>query len=175
MVNRTSGQEAVTLVAQSMAGFSAPLACDRLDVHRIVLVNAMVPRPGETPGEWWSSTGQAQARADRAQADGRVLSAEFDVVEEFFNDVPAEIVQEAFDRPEDARQADRPFADPWPLTRWPDVPTTGVAGRDDRFFPAEFQRRVARERLGIDLNVLPGGHLMALSRPESLAAYLTQP
>src|SRR3954469_11214610 len=39
----------VTLVAQSMGAFSAPLACDRLDVRRIVLVNAMVPCPGETP------------------------------------------------------------------------------------------------------------------------------
>src|SRR3954447_26777855 len=37
----------VTLVAQSMGAFSAPIACDRLDVRRIVLVNAMVPCPGE--------------------------------------------------------------------------------------------------------------------------------
>ena len=37
--------------------------------------------------------------------------------------------------------------------------------RDDRFFPLEFQRRVARERLGTDIDVVPGGHLAALSRP----------
>ena len=28
--------------------------------------------------------------------------------------------------------------------RWPDVPTTVLAGRDDRFFPYEFQRRLAK-------------------------------
>jgi hypothetical protein len=39
-------------------------------------------------------------------------------------------------------------------------------------FPVEFQRRVVHERLGIDahdVTVLPGGHLMALSRPHELA------
>jgi hypothetical protein len=47
-----------------------------------------------------------------------------------------------------------------------------VAGADDRFFPAAFQRKVARERLGIKLDVLPGGHLIALSQPAALAGYL---
>ncbi|MDX6357529.1 MAG: hypothetical protein QOH37_583, partial [Nocardioidaceae bacterium] len=43
IVAAADGADQITLVAQSMAGFSAPLACDRLDVRRIVLVNAMVP------------------------------------------------------------------------------------------------------------------------------------
>jgi hypothetical protein len=47
-----------------------------------------------------------------------------------------------------------------------------VAGADDRFFPVEFQRQVARERLGLEADVLPGGHLIALARPEPLADYL---
>jgi hypothetical protein len=46
------------------------------------------------------------------------------------------------------------------------------AGRDDRFFPYEFQRRVARERLGLEAEQLPGGHLLALSRPAALAERL---
>ena len=44
-----------------------------------------------------------------------------------------------------------------------------VAGRDDRFFPATFQRRVAAERLGLEVDEVPGGHLVALSRPVELA------
>jgi pimeloyl-ACP methyl ester carboxylesterase len=71
-----------------------------------------------------------------------------------------------------------PFSQPWPLDRWPDVPTRVVAGRDDRLFPLEFQRRVAHERLGLDIDEIPGGHLAALSRPVKLAdqleAYLRQ-
>jgi pimeloyl-ACP methyl ester carboxylesterase len=49
------------------------------------------------------------------------------------------------------------------------VPTRVLVGRDDRFFPAAFQRRVAQERLGIAADELPGGHLLALSRPGDLA------
>jgi hypothetical protein len=52
------------------------------------------------------------------------------------------------------------------LTRWPDVPTRFLQARDDRFFPAEFQRRVVQERLGITPDEMPGGHHVALSRPK---------
>src|SRR2546423_9496653 len=38
------------LVAQSMAGFTAPLVCHRVPVRLLVLVAAMVPLPGEAPG-----------------------------------------------------------------------------------------------------------------------------
>ena len=43
------------------------------------------------------------------------------------------------------------FASPCAFDNWPAVRTRILVGRDDRFFPAEFQRRVARERLGIDM------------------------
>jgi pimeloyl-ACP methyl ester carboxylesterase len=66
-------------------------------------------------------------------------------------------------------QSGRPFEDPWPLPGWPDVPTRVLAGRDDRFFPIGFQRRVADERLGLPVDEVPGGHLVALSRPVELA------
>jgi hypothetical protein len=61
-------------------------------------------------------------------------------------------------------QSGTPFDEPWPLASWPDVPTRFVQGCDDRFFPLAFQRRVVRERLGLDLDEVPGGHLVALSR-----------
>ena len=41
----------LVLVAQSLAGFTAPLVCARVPVRLLVLVNAMIPKPGETPGE----------------------------------------------------------------------------------------------------------------------------
>jgi pimeloyl-ACP methyl ester carboxylesterase len=160
----------VTIVAQSMGGLSAPLVCDRPAVRQLVLVNAMVPRPGETGGEWWENTGQHEAWVARARADGRER-VEFDVVTDFFHDVPQAVTDEAFARGE-RDQSGRPFEDPWPLAAWPDVRTRAVAGADDRFFPAQFQQRVARERLGLECDVLPGGHLIALSRPRELADYL---
>ncbi len=69
-------------------------------------------------------------------------------------------------------QSGTPFGRPWPLERWPDVPTRVLQGRDDRLFPVEFQRRVAQERLGITPEEMPGGHLVALSRPAELAERL---
>jgi pimeloyl-ACP methyl ester carboxylesterase len=44
-----------------------------------------------------------------------------------------------------------------------------LAGRDDRLFPVDFQRRVAQERIGAELQTLPGGHLNALSEPAAVA------
>ena len=42
-----------------MGAFTALGVCERLPVERLVLLNAMVPAPGETPGEWWANTGYA--------------------------------------------------------------------------------------------------------------------
>ena len=55
---------------------------------------------------------------------------------------------------------------------WPGVPIRVIVGRDDRLFPLEFQRRVARERLGVEIEATRGGHLVALSNPKGLATLL---
>jgi pimeloyl-ACP methyl ester carboxylesterase len=47
-----------------------------------------------------------------------------------------------------------------------------LAGRHDRIFPLDLQRRIARERLGIDIDVIDGGHMVALSNPGELAGRL---
>jgi hypothetical protein len=39
-------------------------------------------------------------------------------------------------------------------------------------FPASFQRRVVRDRLGFEPDEMDGGHLTALSRPVELAERL---
>jgi hypothetical protein len=41
--------------------------------------------------------------------------------------------------------------------------------RDDRFFPAEWLRKVVKDRLGITPDEIDGGHCVALSRPRELA------
>jgi pimeloyl-ACP methyl ester carboxylesterase len=155
----------VVLVAQSMGGFTAPLVCARLPVELLVLVNAMIPLPGETGGAWWSATGQGQAQAEHWARLGLPGAPDDDAA--FFHDVPDDVVAAAQDQP--FAQSTRPFEDPWPLTRWPDVPTRVLVGRDDRFFPVGFQRGIAAERLGLEVDELPGGHLVALSRPAELA------
>jgi pimeloyl-ACP methyl ester carboxylesterase len=161
----------VVLVAQSMGGFTAPLVCERVPVRLMVLVAAMVPAPGERPGDWWANTGWEEAHRSQASRDGRPVDGEFDVVAEFLHDLPPETRAEALAHPP-KEQSGTPFEKPWPLDAWPDVPTKFLLCRDDRFFPAEFQRRVVRERLGIIPDEMDGGHLPALSRPKELAERL---
>ena len=47
-----------------------------------------------------------------------------------------------------------------------------IACRHDRLFPLEFMKRLSRERLGVEPDVIDSGHLPALSRPDELAALL---
>ena len=158
----------VVLVAQSMGGFTAPMVCARAPVDLLVLVNAMIPLPGETPGQWWGNTGSTVARVAAAAAGG--YTAEIDLATYFLHDVPAEVaaVGAAHEWPE----ADVAFSQPCDIERWPDVTTRVLAAAGDRFFPLEFQRRVTRDRLGIDIDEVPGGHLAALSYPAALADQL---
>jgi pimeloyl-ACP methyl ester carboxylesterase len=165
--------EEITLVAQSMGAFSAPLTCDRLPVAELVLVNAMIPAPGETAGEWWANTGQAEAMRSNDLREGRDPDASFDAQTYFLHDLSPDVLAQLTSS-DNTQPVDSLFGTPFALSRWPAVPTTVLAGRDDRFFPYEFQRRLAKERLGLDAEPLPGGHLLALSQPEALVARLVR-
>jgi pimeloyl-ACP methyl ester carboxylesterase len=160
----------LVVVGQSMGAFTAPIVADRCSAALLVLVNPMVPMVGEAPGQWWEASGQKQAMVDNFHRMG-LGDKDFDMFEDFFHDVPEDVRDEAV-RQGEPDQSDTPFTRPWPLDRWPDVPTGVIQGSDDRLFPLEFQRRVVRDRLGLDVDVIPGGHLVALSRPEELAARL---
>ena len=154
VIEAIGSRRPVVLVAQSMGGFTAPLVCERVPVELLILVNAMVPRPGETFNEWWTATGWEEE------------VGEMDMDDAFFHDVPDDVKAVAMQ--EEPPQSSTPLSEPWPIAAWPDVPTRFVQGRDDRLFPLSFQRRVARERLGIEVDDVPGGHLVALSRPVEL-------
>jgi pimeloyl-ACP methyl ester carboxylesterase len=166
----------LVVVAQSLGGFTAPLVCDRVPVQLMVLVAAMVPRPGERPADWWANTGFAQARREQAERDGRAIDGDVDPMVEYFHDVAPDVVAEAYARGE-RDQSGTPMEKPWPLAAWPDVPTRFLLCRNDRFFPAAFMRRVVRERLGITPDEMESGHLPALAHPhelvERLEAYRT--
>jgi pimeloyl-ACP methyl ester carboxylesterase len=158
----------VTLVAQSMGAFTAALVCARVrnQIRRVVFVNAMIPVPGETAGEWWDHTGWLEARRVAAERGG--YSVEFDVATYFLHDLPKGVATEG--AAHERREAEIAFREPASFQAWPVLHV--VVGKDDRFFPAEFQARLASERLGKNVEELPGGHLLALSRPRQLADLL---
>jgi len=147
----------LVVVAQSLGSFTGTLVCDRVPVQLLVLVAAMVPRPGEAPGEWWANTGHE-------------FPDPFDPEVVFLHDVPADVA--AASAAHVREQSGTPMEKPWPLAAWPDVPTRFLLCRDDRFFPAEFQRRVVRDRLGIVPDEMSGGHLPALAHPDELVGWL---
>jgi pimeloyl-ACP methyl ester carboxylesterase len=171
IVSAIGARPHVVLVAQSLAGFSAPLVCGRVAVDLVVLLNAMIPRPGETGSAWWTNTGQPTAQREYLAGIGLTPEGAADPAVLYFHDVPADVVAEAVRRGE-PDQSMSPMKQPWPLEAWPPVPTRVLAGREDRLFPAGFQRRVARERLGLAVEEMEGGHLVALSRPRELAERL---
>lgn len=156
------------IVAQSLGGFTAAPLCEQVTPARLVFVNAMIPMPGETAGQWWGNVESVEARNAAADANG--YSREFDLETYFLHDVPSEIALEG--EPYQRAEADRVFGEPCPFGAWPQVPIHVLAGGDDRFFPAALQQRVARERLGLEADVVPGGHLVALSNPDAVVDYL---
>src|SRR5262245_52116332 len=92
----------------------------------------MIPAPGELFDDWWTNTGYEESGLD-------------DVV---YHDVPTRLADEAKRR--ERRVDAKALREPWPLAAWPDAPTRYLLCRDDRMFTAEWARRHARERLGIE-------------------------
>lgn len=173
------GDGELIVVAHSLGGLTAPLVCERLPVDLLVLLAAMVPLPGERPGDWWTATGYTDLPSPEAEGDGGLApeagsdgvdDPDEETIASFLHDVPRPLAEEALRR--GRGQSDAPMLAPHPLVAWPDVPTRFLIARDDRFFPAAFLHRVVRERLGIDADEIPGSHGVALSRPRELAERL---
>ena len=90
VVSAIDGRDDVVLVAASIGGFTAPLVAEKVPIRSLVLVNAMIPVPGETPGAWWGNTNSEQARVAAARKGG--YSTDFDLSVYFLHDVPPEVL-----------------------------------------------------------------------------------
>jgi len=145
----------LVVVGHSLGGFTAPLVSARIPVDLLIFLAGMIPAPGEVFENWWTNTGYESSGYD-------------DV---FYHDVPPGLAAEA--RTKEREEASAALQQPWPLETWPDVPSRYLLCRDDRMFPAEWARRHARERLGIEADEMDGGHYITLSRPAELADRLS--
>ncbi|MFE4518329.1 alpha/beta fold hydrolase [Kitasatospora sp. NPDC056783] len=168
-VGERTGQ--LVVVAHSFGGFTGTLVCERLPVDLLVMLQAQVPAPGESPGAWWENTGYWPERREADRARGVAEGADEDVRSLVVHDTPAALVEE-FLAEHQRQQAPTPFAAPWPLTAWPEVPTRYLLSADDRFFPAAFLRRHVEERLGLRPDEMPGDHCPMLGHPKELAERL---
>ncbi len=165
VVAAIGARDDVVLVAQSLGGFTAALVCARAPVRVLVFVNAMIPAPGETAGAWGDNTGSSAARIAAARRGG--YDESFDPATYFLHDLSSELVAEVEAHERD--ETESIFEEECRFESWPDIPIFVIAGRDDRLFPIDFQRAVARSRLDTTIDEIAGGHLVALSNPHALA------
>lgn len=151
----------LVVVGHSFGGITAALLPGLVPVERLILLAGMIPLPGEAPEDWWAATGFSELGVDYS-----------DPIAAFLHDLPRELAEEAMRQGRDEAD-DGALARPLPLREWPPVPTHLLLCRDDRFFPLEFMRRVAAERLpSVTPDEIDGSHGVALSRPKELAARL---
>jgi pimeloyl-ACP methyl ester carboxylesterase len=163
----------LVVVAHSLGAFAGPLVAARVPTRQLILLAPMIPRPGETAGEWWGNTRHAEAVAPLLERHGPMGSWGFEAIAEvFLHDVDPEVAL-ANERYSGA-PGEGLFGERWPLEEWPEVPTRVLVPSEDRLFPPDFQRRVSRERLVLEIDEMNGGHLPMLARPVELAARLDE-
>jgi pimeloyl-ACP methyl ester carboxylesterase len=163
----------IVVVAKSLGAFTGPLVAERTPVAMLILIAPMIPRPGETAGAWWENTRHAEAIAPLLERHGPTRDWGPDAIDEvFLHDVDPEVA--AANERFSGTPGEGMFTEPWPLQAWPDVPVRVLIPREDRLFPLDFQRRVTRERLGLEIDEMAGGHLPMLSRPAQLSERLVE-
>ncbi len=166
---KCSGQEPsdVVCVAHSASGMYLPLVAERWLPRRMVFLAALIPLPGISIIE--------QYRADPLMFNPAWIGKnpmEDEVALEFvFHDCPPNRLDWALST-RVFFYAKRALEEPCPLATWPSVPATYVACAEDRTIAPEWQRRAAKEWLGVEPVELPGGHCPHVSRPETLADVL---
>lgn len=156
-----AGRAHLAVVAHSFGGLVAPVVCSRIETELLVLVSAMIPKPAESPGQWWTATGHDKL--------GITFDTRQETIDLFYNGVPDDLIDASF---EHEREHGGRWDEPSPLRSWPAVPTRYVLCRDDRLFPPDFTRAHVSERLGIAPDEIDGGHMVALARPRALAEHL---
>jgi pimeloyl-ACP methyl ester carboxylesterase len=162
--------EDVVLVGHSFGGLTVPLVPALRPVSRIVLVAALVPRPGQSlidqlrgedrgillPG----NAGRSRDDDKRTEwTDAAVAIAAL------YHDADPIDAAAAFARLRP--HAAKPQVEPTPLQTWPDVPTEYIVCAQDRMVDPEYQRRQP-----FTLRTLASGHSPMLSHPSELARLL---
>lgn len=154
----------VVCVAHSAGGMYLPLVAERWLPRRMVFLAAVIPRPGVSIID--------QFRADPSMFNpawaGKNPLEDEAALEFCFHDCPPSRLEWALST-RVYFYARRAMEEPCPLMTWPAVPAEYIVCAEDRTITPEWQRRAARERLGVEPIELPGGHCPNVSRPEELA------
>lgn len=159
----------VVIVAHSARGMYLPLVAERWPPRRMVFLAAVIPRPGLSMMD--------QFRSDHSMLNpawvGKNPMGDKVALEFTLHDCPPERLDWALST-RVLFYAKRAMEEPCPLKSWPSVPASYIVCAEDRTVTPAWQRRAARELLGVEPHELPGGHCPSVSRPEALADVLEQ-
>jgi pimeloyl-ACP methyl ester carboxylesterase len=166
----------VVLVGHSLGGITIPVVATRRPVSRLVFLCALVPEPGRSLDETIRADGPPSTdewvNARRiAHPDGAASWEPESAISAMYHDCPPELARWAASQLR--RQVWTTSREPCPLERWPEVPSSYILGTEDKAFPPEWARRIAKERLDVEAVELPGGHSPMLARPRHLAEVLS--
>jgi pimeloyl-ACP methyl ester carboxylesterase len=176
----------VILVGHSLGAFTVPLVSIERPVRRQVFL-CSTPEPARMglalrspdaaePGSEKSSEGSpdasiAVAPSTFSDGHGLRLQTPTEFLRRFYHDCEPQDAWWALAhlRP----QGVRPLVDPWPLRRWPELPTTVVLAKDDRVVPLGAARAVVdRIPHAGDPVILDGGHSVFLTQPAAVVDVL---
>ena len=96
VIDAVGDTDDVVVVAHSLGGLVGPIVADLVDADLLVLLAAMVPKPGETCLELWEATGFApRLEADEAvdaddSGDDQVIMSQAAAIAAFYHDVPSD-------------------------------------------------------------------------------------
>jgi len=166
------------VVGHSLAGLALPLVPDLVPVRGLIFLASLRPLAGRSwrdqlatdrpMAEWFYEYAlPAQTKDDQ----GRSVWPPDTARELFFHDCPPEVAEGAAARLRP--QAPTPVAELTPLTAFPDVAMRYLIGSDDRAVSVGWARRVAAERLGVEVEIIPGSHSPFLAAPGALADLLS--
>jgi pimeloyl-ACP methyl ester carboxylesterase len=168
----------VVAVAHSMGGMALPVLATIRPVRHMVFLGAVVPVPGMSFLEYLGTPEGSQAVTMPMGPDqepdelGRGACSWATARAYFYPDVPEDLARSSWEKLRS--NALTVFVEPCPLDAWPDVPSTSLILTGDAAVSPEWQRTVARGRLGSDVVELPGSHSPFLTRPAELADALVR-
>lgn len=167
------GDDAV-VVGHSMGAIPLPVVAARRPVSKLVFLCPLLPRPGTSMSELRSSEPVESYELETAEftdiGDGVWAIGPNSATELFYHDAPAEWAAWAVERLRP--QSFQLMSEPLPIDEWPAVDSAVILCRDDHAVNPAWQRKVARDQLGVEAIEMPGGHSPFLVRPAELADIL---
>jgi pimeloyl-ACP methyl ester carboxylesterase len=161
----------VVVVGHSGGGLIVPVVASRRPAARMIFIAAVIPRPGVAFAEQRKTDGTPSAGGTKiTHEDGTQSRPPDEARRIYYHDCTEEQIRWAL--PRLRRQSPAPFLERSPLSAWPDVPSDYIVCTKDRSLDPAWERRVARERLGVTPLEIDSGHSPFLSRPAQLADLL---